>query len=227
MAKYITQANDRLFNICEELYGSLTDAGYMSLIIDNPHVWDGQGRLKGGVELTVPEEVVQIPYSAPKDPETIRLRQLMFGGTKPEFAPVGFTTNVSGRSGGEISETLAVEQDVVYRVLSFRGWRSWRPRYGTRMLYALKYNATEELGREAISVASNALTPASDRYTVNSIDYSFREDNRGVTMILQIVVTPSFGQQEPTSQPEVDKWYRNSSEIYQHKDKVYLKHFRN
>lgn len=191
MAIYQTVAGDKLYNIAQQLYGEISDRAIVALIINNPIVWDGQGVLDGGITLNVPETIPDLPYN-PNPPDYITAtKNMLERANPPETAAIGFTKNMSARDGSQITESKAVEQDIVDRVLSYRLWREWRPNYGTRVLDAFKYNLNDLLITAAVNAARNALAPAANRYTVNSITGSIDFDERILT--LHIIATPSFG----------------------------------
>ena len=192
MPVFNTTVGDRLFVAANDLYGRLDDETYQAVIIENGDIWDGQGTLEGGLRFTVPDRPPTINYNT--DDLSAAERQsaaMLETQRRPDRAPVGETRNMSGRTGGFIDETAAVRQDVYYRVLTYRGTREWRLAYSTRIMDAITYNFSEELGDEAVAVARESLAPAADRYSVVSITYSFDYDSR--TLILRINVAPLFG----------------------------------
>ena len=190
MAVYTPRINERLFNLANTFYGVLDDEAYTSLVIENQDTWDGQSSLEP-VELIFPDTVAEITYGI-QDADTLALKQAIESPTFPNIATIGFTTNVSGRTGEEINETEAVKQDVLYRVLTYRGFREWRPQFGTRVFEAMTHIQSIELGLEAVRVTRNALAVARERYTVDAVNYRFIGD----VLHLVVVVMPLFGAEE-------------------------------
>lgn len=190
MANYITQAQDRLTALADRFYGQLTNESYLAITVDNP-TWDGEGIQLGGVSLSIPEPLPTIPINPAvrvgiNDLET---------AVAPPVAPVGSTVNISSRNGSIVDETQAVEQDIIYRVLTYRGTREWRLLFGTRIFDALTYAVVNELIAEMVSVAAAALSVASNRYRVLSIIGSYRDE----ILYLTIDAEPLFGLDTPVS----------------------------
>ena len=193
MAKYITEVNDKLMNMAYDLYGTLTDRSYLSTVINNPDAWDGQGIQLGGIEFDIPEPIFQPKYN----PNTIPVPIELATNEELVYADVGETLNISGRDGTQITEIEAVEQDVIYRVLTYRGWREWRRLFGTRFIDALNYNLSDRLGEAALSAVQLALTPATERYVIRNTSYTI--DIFEQILYVFIDVTPLFGTSEDMS----------------------------
>ena len=189
MPLYTTQAGERLFGLASRFYPASTlSAGVASIVYANPNVFDGDGVLQGGLILDIPDPVLDIDFPEPTA-EMSEYVSLIQQDDPPEHAPVGTTRNISAKTGELIEEPEAIRQDVVNRVLTYRGFREFRPRYGTRVRDGLTYNFSVQLLREAESVARVALGPAADRYAIDSI--IARQD--GLDLNLAVRVIPLYG----------------------------------
>lgn len=189
MAVFTATGGERLFELVSRFYGAVTDANLDSVLYANPISWDGNGVIAAGTVLTIPEPVLTIPYPTTTTQEIARLHQLLEGRDAATHPSVGDSLNMSAKTGGYIDEPEAVRQDVVNRVLTYRGHREWRVDYGTRMLHALYYTQREVLATAAVTAAQQALAPASERYQVDSVTAGFQDD----ALVVTVIVTPLFG----------------------------------
>lgn len=186
-------ANTRIAQIVRDVYNELDSNNYALVVYNNPGVLTADG-----VVSDVALNVVDVPFTLEYNEADFALDDdlalLELTGYTTPALDFSSTLNMSGRDGSEITELQAVEQDVIYRVLTYRGTRSWRLDYSTRIADAVTYNATPALLEEARQVALLALAAASDRYTTIDVTARFvYDDARNATLVLTAVVTPLFG----------------------------------
>ena len=84
--QYQVRGGDRLYNLAQQFYGEVSDAGVQSIAYANPTVWDGNSHLEPGVMLDIPERIeppefnTQDSYS---DVDALRLQADVHGDPQP------------------------------------------------------------------------------------------------------------------------------------------------
>ena len=197
MASVQTLSGDRVQTLCERFYGAVTADGLTSITLANPD-WDGDGVYKGDEIVSVPDEVFVPPYN----PDVIapELRRQLGLETRVNLPPLETADNMSSRTGAYVDEEGAVRADVYHRALTHMGTRAYRPGYSTLVLNGLHREVDGTLLNDLVTQISVALAPASDRYTVDSIQASIQDlsprDGIADDILIEIVVIPRYTTKE-------------------------------
>ncbi|MCY4514148.1 MAG: hypothetical protein OXC69_03270 [Candidatus Tectomicrobia bacterium] len=189
MPNYVTMAQERLQGVVAA-HESTTE----SVAYNNPNLWDANGILDGGITWDIPDQPFEFPYHALDDPTQESLFNSVYGERPaPIYPDVGETTNISAYTGLEITEAEACAQDVVFRILTYRGDREGRLDFSTRIFDAFGHTLSAALLEEMRRVSSIALTAAAARYRVISL-VAYAE---GQAAFIAAEIQPLFGQEEP------------------------------
>ena len=185
MPSLITLANSRLQEVAQDEYAIGDWEAQQSLLWSNSDKWRGEGELIGGQDWDVPETAFVFPYAAPLPAQQAILDQLTRRRGRVPEEDEAVTVTWSATSGNIASRLDSARQDVISRVLTYRGRREGRLAFGTRIFDALTHNVTDSLLREVERVTRVALLAAADRYALDSLAATLQ----GRTIHLAIVVT--------------------------------------
>ena len=191
--QYFTRGGDRLFNLCQEFYGEITDEGMASIVYANATVWDGKSHLEPGIMLDIPETPTEFDYNTRDsyaDVDTMR-RQADVGAPQAPLDPT-VATFMDDLTGDPTDVAGAIRQAVRSRVLCYRRTRAMKPDYGTRFIRILGANDTPAQRDEGRQVIAAALAPDSDFYVLDGIDVAVREDS---TIAWQVNVLSQVAQE--------------------------------
>ena len=169
MATYTSPGGERLTNLADQFYGEVSDPAIRTIVRANPVAWSGQAVHQSEDMLEVPAQIEQVNFPPSYPPEVARTRAALFTAAPFSLAnPPTSRVYISGKNGNEIAAFQWVYEDVVDRVLSYRGDRWWRLRYGTQVVDMFKYFVSLELFQEIESQVRRALAPATE-YTLSRV----------------------------------------------------------
>ena len=185
MATYTSPGGERLTNLADQFYGEVSDAAIRTIVRANPVAWSGQAVHQSDDVLEVPAQIETVAFPPSYPAEVQRTRAALF--TADPFALANPPTQrvyISGRDGNEVRVEQWIYEDVIDRVLSYRGDRWWRLQYGTRVVDLFKHYLSLELFQEIESQVRRALAPAAD-YTLSRVFASAR----GMLLTVEIFIT--------------------------------------
>ena len=192
MATYTSPGGERLTNLADQFYGEVSDPAIRTIVRANPVAWSGQAVHQSEDMLEVPAQIETVAFPPSYPAEVQRTRAALFT-TEPFTLPNPPTERVyiSGRNGNEVRVEQWVYEDVIDRVLSYRGDRWWRLLYGTRIVDLFKYFVSLELFQEIESQVRRALAPATE-YTLSRVVASAS----GMNLRVEIAITTNAAPQE-------------------------------
>ena len=192
MATYTSAGGERLTNLADQFYGEVSDAAIRTIVRANPVAWSGQAVHQSEDALEVPAQIETVAFPPSYPAEVQRTRAALFTA-EPFTLPNPPTERVyiSGRDGNEVRVEQWVYEDVIDRVLSYRGDRWWRLLYGTRIVDAFKHYISLGLLTEVESQVRRALAPAT-AYTLSRVIASAQ----GMILTVQIFITTNAAPEE-------------------------------
>ena len=196
MATHLTQISDRIYDIADTAYGTVTDAGVGGITAANPYVWKGSQTVEPHILIEVPETPPVIPYSPTSSPTLVELKSRLESATRPTDIPFNLQVGVHPATGKHGSVLDIIREDLVSRVVTYRPFRNMRPNYGGRFADAMTYNDSITLRIAVESLIRAKAAEAAAYYTVDDIDIG------ELTTSFSLPITVYIRLPDPTAEPQ-------------------------